>query len=326
MSVKRILSYPSSFVLLPRLVALTVLSYPWLTVVVMLLCIISPVPAAGLGVTVPPTLISNRNKFSSLDNLQNCVSYQTVKDDIILVRIRAGDRILSQLLNLNIFDLENNKIRFKKNIAHDLRIMFTNLNSAYSVDDGHAIESPLRKREDVSKKEDAKRDEKGQQLLDSNTGKLLIYICFDNVYTDRSWSFRPRDHEVELQVEIKNLESLQQINYNNYAHYFNKVYRLQEDEKVDEVPIDGHTDFTEDKLEENLKYLQTELNNIISSLEGSESILRTLMENEFKLRDTNEEIYVNYSKSAIVLFLTTGFFGIAQVIYLTCYLKKHRIV
>lgn len=282
------------------------------------------IPVTGLGVTVPPISITNRHKFSSLDNLQNCVSYQTIKDDMILVRIQAGDTITSQSLNLNIFDLENNKIRFKKNIAHDLHIMFTNLNSPYRVDDGHAMESPLKKR--TRRADTVERDEKGQQLLEANTGKLLIYICFDNVYTDRSWSFKPRDHEVEVQVEIKNLESLQQINYKNYAQYFNKVYKLQEDEKVDEQPIDGHTDFTEEKLEENLKYLQAELNNIVSSLEGSESILLTLMENEFKLRDTNEEIYTNYSKWAILLIVFTGVTGAVQLVYFGCFLRKQNIV
>lgn len=83
----------------------------------------------GLGLIIEPTLAGDFKKYSSINNVQNCVSYQTVKDDLILVRIKSGDKFVSQSLNLNIFDLDNNKIRVRDDISKELNFMFTNLNN-----------------------------------------------------------------------------------------------------------------------------------------------------------------------------------------------------
>lgn len=306
----------------------------------------------GLGLIIEPCLVGDKKKYSSINNLQNCISYLTVKDDIIMVRIKSGDKLASQRLNLNIFDLENNKIRFKKDISHEMNLIFTNLNNPAVVNS--ELESLQVKRSNIFGRlsglvhhEDAGGAAGGAAAgaagavggagagtqtastdshLDSNKGKSLIYICFDNVYTDRSWSFHAQPKDVELYTEIKNMNTIKDTNYNNYAHYFNKFKDASSKSEEEEEKTKQREEFTQEDFENEIKILQHELEEVIEKLKSSEDILRELMEQEYRLRDANEAIYSGYTKISIIMLVCTFVAGLIQMAYQTYFLKKQKVI
>lgn len=260
-----------------------------------------------------------------------------------MVRIKSGDRLPSQRLNLNIFDLDNNKIRFKKDISHEMNLIFTNLNNPTGVNS--ELESLQMKRSNIfnrlsglmsheegggaaSSNSEGSDSKDAQAHLNSNQGKSLIYICFDNVYTDRSWSFRPQPKDVELYTEVKNMNTIKDTNYNNYAHYFNKFKdSSSKSEELEEKNKQmANQEFTQTDFENEIEALQTELNEVIEKLKLSENILKELMEQEYKLRDANEAIYSGYSTISIIMLVCTFVAGLLQMAYQTYYLKKQKII
>ncbi|CAH2353894.1 hypothetical protein CLIB1423_13S01244 [[Candida] railenensis] len=321
----------------------------------------------GLGLIIEPCLVGDKKKYSSINNLQNCISYPTVKDDIIMVRIKSGDKIASQRLNLNIFDSENNKIRFKKDISHEMNLIFTNLNNPAVVNS--ELESSQVKRSNIFGRwsglvhhEEAGGGGSGgsggavgagavgagagggsgavggagagtqtastDSHLDSNKGKSLIYICFDNVYTDRSWSFHAQPKDVELYTEVKNMNTIKDTNYNNYAHYFNKFKdsSAKSEEEEEKTKQRSSEEFTQEDFENEVKILQHELEEVIEKLKSSEDILRELMEQEYRLRDANEAIYSGYTKISIIMLVCTFVAGLIQMAYQTYFLRKQKVI
>lgn len=289
--------------------------------------------ACGLGLTVEPVLVGDTKKYSSLSNLAHCISYPTVKDDIILVRIQAGDRQGSQHLNLNIFDLESNKIRFKRDIGGEINLIFTNLNNPAAVNS--ELEPSKRSLFDrlahiaEAGAAAAPADlDPASKHINSNQGKSLIYICFDNVYTDRLWLFAPQPRDVELYTDIKTMSNIMETNYNNYAHYFSKFKdaSLKLDELLHRQQHKQLAGFTQQDFEQEVLRVERELAEVIETLTASKAILLQLMEQEFLLRDANEAIFAGYTKISIAILVAIFVAGTLQLAYQTYFLRKQKVI
>jgi hypothetical protein len=288
----------------------------------------------GLGLIVTPHLVGDNKKYSSINNLLNCVSYPTVKDDIIILTVDSGEKLPSQVLNMNIFDSENNKIRYKGDISEEMNLIFTNLNNPLQINRNYADSPDKRNILNKIHLGRNKEQERVDELMNSDTGKSLIYICFDNLYLDKSWSFQPQDRDVEIFVDIKNMTTIKQTNYNLYAQYFKK-FKYNSDQGVDAKNNEKKSkkegtdktlkkDFTQNDFENNIKLLESELSDIVENLKNSELILTNLMEQESKLRDANERIFSEYTKVSIIMIVAISIFGMAQLVYFRCYLKKRK--
>lgn len=261
--------------------------------------------------TIPPVVTGDSKKYSSLNNLMNCISYQTFKDDIILVTVNSGDRIASQQLNLNVFDSENSVLRSMADLADEQNFMFTNLNNPIQFDD--------RKPGNKKKPRDDYND-----LMNLHSGKSYIYICFDNIYFDKSWSFQKHSRDLLLQVSIRNMTSLKETNYNKLAKYFNQL-KDPSDPDINENN-EFQLNFNEEDFEKAMDQLQNQLNEVSEELRSTEAIFKLLMDNESKLRDVNEAIYEDYTRTAIVLIACIGVFGLFQIIYYKCYFTRRKLI
>ncbi|CAG90794.2 DEHA2G17226p [Debaryomyces hansenii CBS767] len=299
----------------------------WVTSMVM-------IQTYGLGLIVTPHSVGDNKKYSSINNLLNCVSYPTVKDDIIILTVDSGEKLPSQVLNMNIFDSENNKIRYKGDISEEMNLIFTNLNNPSQINRNYADSPDKRNILNKIHLGRNKEQERVDELMNSDTGKSLIYICFDNLYSDKSWSFQPQDRDVEIFVDIKNMTTIKQTNYNLYAQYFKK-FKYNSDQGVDAKNNEKKSkkegtdktlkkDFTQNDFENNIKLLESELSDIVENLKNSELILTNLMEQESKLRDANERIFSEYTKVSIIMIVAISIFGMAQLVYFRCYLKKRK--
>lgn len=288
----------------------------------------------GLGLSIPPVQKSDAKHYSSLDHLYNCISYPTVKDDIILVTVDAGDKLPSQTLNLHIFDSDANDLRIKKGLSQSFELLFTNLNSPNQFDVNNNL---VKKSKILNKlnlglnthKSNQANNQRTQEVLNSHKGKSLIYICFDNLYNDKSWSFKPQFHDVQVSVDIKNITTIKQTNYKNYAKYFqmHQKSKLKEDNSPTRDEIINHLqNFNEDDFDNKIQFIESELNIIIENLKNSEIMLSNLMEQEFKLRDINESIYSRYTLLSAILVSAICLFGLFQIVYFKCYLKKTKVL
>ncbi|RLV92211.1 hypothetical protein JA1_003324 [Spathaspora sp. JA1] len=247
---------------------------------------------SGLGITVQPVKYGQSKQMSSISNLQNCLTYETSTDDIIFVRIKSENKLPSQILNLNIFDNEANQFRKQRDIgSREIELIISHADN---------------KLQEV--KADKREDEDGSS---SKKSKKNINICFDNVYSDMSWSFHPDTYDVELFVDIK--KDMKTTNYDLYKKYFSKSRKQVEE-------------FTQENLDNNMELVKQELNSIVEKLESSESILRDLMVQEYKLRDVNEEIYSGYTMITVIVLACIILSGLSQVIYFKCYLKRRKLL
>lgn len=267
----------------------------------------------GVGMSIPPILIGEQKKYSSLDHLYNCISYPTVKDDIILVHVDSGDKIPSQSLNLNIFDSDSNTLRLKNDLSQSLDLMFTNLNNPSKINDDLTKKSNILNRLHLGY-HNLPESDISTDLFNSNKGRSFIHICFDNIYGDKSWNFIPSSRDIEITVEIKNMTTIKQTNYNNYAKYFKNK---QEKGKI----ILNENDF-----DSKVTSVEQELNDVVENLKNSANILSNLMDQEFKLRDVNESIFDRYTKNSIILITCIGILGICQVLYFKCLMKKTKVL
>lgn len=260
--------------------------------------LVHAVACAAIGMTIQPTLAGDKSKLLLLLHLHHCVSYHTSKDDIIMVSVHAGDRVSLQRLNLRVFDNDDNLLRATNDVSNDLTFIFTNLNSPVQV------ESELVAR-------------------DETEGRLLIHVCFDNVYFDRLWSFQKQVRDVELKVSIRNKTSLQRINYNNFARYFQRASDLDMTKvKNNEIK----QDFTEDDFERAVQELSALLLDISDELSGTESGFESLMDAERALRAANEDIFEKFTRHTLAVIASICCFGLFQVVYFKCYLKRNKIV
>lgn len=269
----------------------------------------------AIGMQIPPISSDESKHMSSLKNLRNCVGYRTSRDDLILVKIRSGDRVSSQHLNLRVFDSDNNILRSSDDISNDLSFIFTNLNNPVQIqeDKSYHILDRFRPRKE--------QDPKVSELMNPYDGNSFVYICFDNLYYDKSWSFRKQNHDVDLQVQIRNATTLGEINYSEFAKYFSNLKPQVGSEAEGQKAA-----FTQQNFEDAMKELNFQLDEISENLRSSSEILNTLKSNQASLRDANELIFSSYTKTSIVVFGSICAFGGAQMIYFMCFCKKRRIL
>lgn len=255
----------------------------------------------GLGITVQPIRAGDSSKYTSKENLLNCITYHTVMNDFIMIRIKVGEHIQSQLLNLKVFDDEDNELRSQPGLDKEVSFMFTNLNKGKVNNRVNYEGEP-----EPEGVQDLKRD-----YVDlSPREKLrttLLHVCLDNLYYDKSWTFRPKPRDVEVHVSIKTPNTIKETNYDDFIQYFKKLQIEQDKHEVFHV--------TESDVDEQIEFLKAELNSVIDTLASSEQILKELMEQEWLLRDVNEEIYVKYTTRAVGVLICIGVFGVAQLIY-----------
>lgn len=318
-----------------------------------------------LGITVPPIKVGDSKALSLLSNTINCISYISSKDDIILITLKLGDKIHSQLLNVIVIDEFDNKLRQLTDISHDVNIIFSNLNSQYKKDgDRISIRNVFGNFDSKNVREINENDELLQRSafsfdqvmpkreVPASQDTSRFYVCFDNVYTDKSWSFHPKPREVELFVDIKNMTTIKQYNYRAMGKYFNrlKFEHFNKDENVDEQNENSEKDniqksngnvktskngkkliplthsFSERDWLQEINFLNTELNSIVESLHESERILQDLTDQESILRDTNEEIYSNYTRIVGFLYVVICSLGLIQLIYYKWLLRKQKVL
>lgn len=247
-----------------------------------------------LGLTIPSVMVGNQAKYSSLKNLQNCVTYSLSKDEIMLLSVNSGERQTSQNLNLVVLDSENNVLRSAENLAHEETFIITFLTAP-----------------DI-------------QTRNGQVQTTYVHVCFDNVYTDKSFSFHKHDREVYMMVKIRNRNNIQETNYNNYAKYFDHMKNLEGKKVTKENEY--LLDFSEADFEIAINQVNDKLSEVSEELRGLESDIRALHENEWLLRNVNEAIYEKYTRVSIILIACTCIFGLCQIIYFKCFLKLRKLI
>ncbi|CAN3371782.1 hypothetical protein DIURU_002995 [Diutina rugosa] len=255
----------------------------------------------GLGLEVPPVKQGDRARYSSINNLANCVGYETEPDEIVVLMVSSGDVLTSQDLAIKVFDDQDNLLQYQRQLEGDKTFIFSQVHGAWTQQESSS---------DIQLKRG--KSESGDDE-DNTKPSSRIYVCFDNIYTDKSWSFTPQVHEVEIQVDIKTRETIAKTNYDSYAQYFDALRR-------------NHEGISEEAFDDQMNIVQAELASVINTLDNSGKILEELIENESALRNTNERIFEDYTGRHIVLYAVIGFVGLAQVLYLYRYFRKTNIV
>ncbi|KAJ9105683.1 hypothetical protein QFC19_003457 [Naganishia cerealis] len=263
---------------------------------------------SALGMTIEPIRAGDTKKYSSKLQLSNCVAYDTVKNDVITVHVQAYDRVPAQQLNLHIFDSENNQLRLVKDINDEMDVIFTNLNS----DLGRGKRSSFIDKLSHLGHADS---EHAEEVLHSNEGKSRIYVCFDNIFADKSWSFHPQSRDIELQFEARSFASLKNTNYKLFTKYFQMLGSELGSNVIKDL------DF-----EDLLVTLELQLQTVIENLDSSERTMQALLTQESKLRDANEQIFSNYTKVSIAFLIIIAIFGLLPIVYMRVYLKQNNIL
>lgn len=269
---------------------------------------------AAIGLSILPVLVGDKKRYSSPLHLLNCVSYLTSKDDIITVTIKTGDRLTSQVLNLNVFDSQKNTLRSLEDLSGDQMIMFTNLDYEMSASD--------KKKRRLLEFHGKNPKEEEENIYPPIPEMTYVHICYDNIYSDKSWSFQKQTRDLTMTVDIRSLASLKKTNYKMYAKYFGQhteTAKMRDD-------LDFEFDFTEESFESVVKKLEHLLNEVNDQLKDSHKIVENLKYSERRLRDLNEEIFENYIKSTTFLLFTIGTLGIIQIIYFKFYFKRRKLI
>lgn len=280
-----------------------------------LACVFLPVCHA-IGWSVPPIQIGDRKSYSSVRNLANCVGYSTSKDDIVVVVVKSGQKQQSQRLDLHVIDSESNVLRSLHDTSGEQMFMFTNLNNPVQLDDANSLPTNL--------KRGASQPASYDQLMSSYEGKSYLYICFDNIYTDKSWSFRKQHRDVSFQISIRNITTLKETNYNKLAKHFNKILN------VDEVGADANNEYTAEFKESDfvnaMNSLHAEMTHVLSELDAAQNNIHALVDHQKLLRDANESIFESYTKAWCLLIFCMCAFSACQLFYYKCYFAKRKII
>lgn len=267
--------------------------------------------------SITPVAVGDSAHYASLDNLLNCVSYKTLKDDVVMVHIYSGGSISSQKLNLQVFDLANNVLRSIQDLSGEQVVMFTNLNNP--------IQFPQMESHNLLGLGNQKKARNAQSELDAlEQGKSYVHICFDNVYYDKSWSFQKSNRDIHLNVNIRNITTLRNTNYNNYAKYFTDVAGMPaaEDSKND---LKNH-DFTEKDFDFAVNRLELQLNEVSEELKASYQILGTLKKTEQELRNANEAIYDSYTRTFLLIIVSICIFGSLELCYFYTFFRRRNLI
>lgn len=269
---------------------------------------------AAIGLSIPPVLVGDKKRYSSPLNLLNCVSYLTSKDDIVTVTIKTGGRLTSQVLNLNVFDSQKNTLRSLEDLSGDQIIMFTNLD--------YEMSAPDKKKRRLLEFHGKNSKEDEETMYPPIPEMTYVHICYDNIYSDKSWSFQKQTRDLTMTVDIRSLASLKKTNYKMYAKYFGQhteTAKMRDD-------LDFEFDFSEESFESVVKKLEHLLNEVNDQLKDSHKVVENLKHNERRLRDLNEEIFENYIKTTTLLLFTIGSLGIIQIIYFKFYFKRRKLI
>lgn len=270
----------------------------------------------AIGLSVPPIPIDDHKSYSSVRNLANCVGYSTSKDDIVIVVVKSGQKQRSQRLDVHVFDSESNNLRSLHDTSGEQMFMFTNLNNPVQFDDTSSRSSNHRR--------GTSQPNSYNQLMSSFEGKSYLYICFDNIYTDKSWSFQKQNRDVTFHVSIRNITTLKETNYNKLAKHFNKI------PNADNVDVNAQNEykaeFKESDFESSMNSLQSELNHVLSELDAAQNNIKTLVDHQKLLRDANETIFESYTKSWLLLIFCICAFSAFQLIYYKCYFAKRKLI
>lgn len=283
--------------------------------------------------SIPPISQDDKDHYSGLNYLDNCLSYHTNNNDLIMVTVLLGERLPSQSLNLKVFDSEDNLLRYSNNIMGEINLILKNLNNQdyYLSEGSRDVAEPGVSLNPTPSKVPNKRDQlldklsgfhpsrsnnaKLNELLNNDKGKNLINVCFDNIYSDKSWSFQPQIRDIDLHVSLRDVSTLKQTNYNLYSKYFNK-FRSS-------IQSDTPSLLMEEKdFDEQIEVIENEIHNVVQNLKNSELILQNLLDQEWKLRDVNETIFAGYTRISIILLVTILVMGLFQIAYFGFYFKR----
>ncbi|KAI5966119.1 hypothetical protein CANMA_003365 [Candida margitis] len=234
----------------------------------------------AIGLLVPPL---KKNQLPSLDNLQQCLSYELGTNEVLFLTIKSIEHLQSQDLNLLILDSMGNKLRDQPNLQKFSSPIELIINPQGVADDEEAS-APLQDRDLAPSK--------------------LVHICFYNTFNDLSWSFQPRTYEVEMTVNIK--DDIRSTDYQMYKQFFAYLDK----------------DLTEGEFDNKMNMVALDLDNIVAKLHNSDDVLKELLDHEFKLRDVNEEIFSGYTFISIVLCSTIFVCGVIQLVYFKLFLRK----
>lgn len=287
----------------------------------------------SIGMSIPPISQDDKDHYSGLNYLDNCLSYHTNNNDLIMVTVLLGERLPSQSLNLKVFDSEDNLLRYSNNIMGEINLILKNLNNPdyYLSEGSRDVGEPEASLKPTPSKIPNKRDQlldklpgfhpsrsndaKLNELLNNDKGKNLIYVCFDNIYSDKSWSFQPQIKDIDLHVNLRDVSTLKETNYNLYSKYFNK-FRSS-------IQSDTPSLLMEEKdFDEQIEVIENEIHNVVQNLKNSELILQNLLDQEWKLRDVNEKIFAGYTRISIILLVTILVMGLFQIAYFGFYFKR----
>ncbi|KAI5959458.1 hypothetical protein KGF57_002096 [Candida theae] len=236
----------------------------------------------GIGVLVPPL---KKNQIPSLDNLQQCISYELGAKDVLFLTIKSIEHLPSQDLNLLVLDNLGNKLRDQQKLerfSDPIELIINPQGVTYEGDASSAAKL---------------------QDRDLDPTKF-VHICFYNTFHDLSWSFKPRTFELEMSVNIK--DDIKKTDYQMYRQFF--------------AYLDGV--LTEGEFDNKMNMVSLDLNNIIDKLHSSNDVVKELLDQEFKLRDTNEEIFSGYTFISIVLCATIFVCGVIQLLWFKLYLGR----
>lgn len=270
----------------------------------------------AIGLSVLPIRIDDHKSYSSVKNLANCIGYSTSKDDIITIVVKSGQKQQSQMLDLHVIDSDSNTLRSLHDISGEQMFMFTNLNNPIQLEDV-STKPPSGKR-------GAANSDSYNQLMSSFEGKSYLYVCFDNIYTDKSWSFQKQSRDVTFSISIRNITTLKETNYNKLAKHFNKI--PNPDNVNTNAENEFKADFKESDFENSMNSLQSELEHVLNELDAAQNNIRTLVDDQKLLRDANEDIFESYTKAWLLLIICICAFSAFQLLYIKLYFAKRKII
>lgn len=272
----------------------------------------------ALGIVVPPVRLGESKAFSSSDNLNRCIAYHASPQEFVTVSVKVGQRLPSQSINLVVLDETNNILRSQPDLSDQISFMFTNL---APIDEPISSDSSLRR---VAERIGLVRRNLGAHNHQTRPNNRVIlpkehfidaariYICFENVYNDKSWSFLPQDWEVDLKVSFKFSDQLNVPDYNAYAQKFEASKAARRFSKTD--------------FDQSMDLLGNDLDSISGSLDVSAGILEKLVVQECGLRDVNESIFHMFSLYTILVMVAVAAVSLIRLIYVCITLKRrlHR--
>ncbi|KAI5955265.1 hypothetical protein KGF54_001826 [Candida jiufengensis] len=281
------------------------------TITLFILLFLIPSITSAIGLTISPikNIKSNQKKLSSLKNLQNCLSYEVESNDILFLSINPIENLPSQEINLKIMDSQGNILRNQPNLSKFNKVLEFIINSNNN---------------EVTSESDNELDIRSNTKIE-NQPKLrnFIHVCFDNLYNDLSWSFQPQDFEIEMDINIKN--DIKLTNYKIYKNFFSNINTNTEEGSSSQEQDYNKIQINEEIFDSKMNSISLELNSMVDKLIESDLILQDLLNQEFKLRDVNEEIFSGYNFISVFLCLTIFICGLVQLVFFKCYLKRKNI-